>query len=75
MIVYARLYEIRDNIYDDEAIVAFNENDIKCGYVANSVYSVLRGTQSAGRIYEKIKDDHECIIRFIGEDFLISELN
>ena len=63
-----------DNIYDDEAIIATNDLDIKCGYVANSVYSVIRGSQSAGRIYEKIKDNNECIVRFIGEEFLIAEL-
>ena len=57
------------NVYDDEAIIVYNENDYKCGYVANSVHSVARGTYSAGRIYDLIKDEDKCIIRFIfGEE-------
>ena len=63
-----------DNPYDDEAVAVYDRDSIKCGYVANSVYTVARGSQSAGRIYEKINDGDECIIRFITEDALISEL-
>lgn len=46
-----------DNPYDDEAIAVFDHNNIKVGYVANSVYSVIRGTYSSGRIYDKVKDN------------------
>ena len=63
-----------DNPFDDEAIAVYNRHNIKCGYVANSVYSVARGTCSAGRVYERINDGTGCIIRFITEDSLIAEL-
>ncbi len=63
----------RNNIYDDEAIIACKDK-LKCGYVANSVYSVVRGTCSAGRVYDKIKDDAECIIRFMNQEMLICEI-
>ncbi|MBR4461254.1 MAG: DNA-binding protein [Erysipelotrichaceae bacterium] len=55
----------RNNIYDDEAIIVYKENKTKVGYVANSVYSVARGTYSAGRIYDRIEEETECAIRFI----------
>lgn len=55
----------KKNTYDDEAIAVYNDNNYKCGYVANSVPSVVRGTCSAGRIYDRIKEEDKCIIRFI----------
>lgn len=55
----------KNNIYDDEAIVAYKENKAKVGYVANSVHSVARGTYSAGRLYDRIGDETACIARFI----------
>ena len=47
----------RNNQYDDEAIITYSMNGYKCGYVANSVHSVARGTYSAGRIYDLIEDE------------------
>ena len=55
----------RNNIYDDEAIIVYKENKIKIGYVANSVHSVARGTYSAGRLYDRIGDETECVVRFV----------
>lgn len=63
-----------DNCYDDEAIVVYTKHGCKCGYVANSVGSVCRGTYSAGRVYDKIPEECCCIVRFISEDHLIAEL-
>lgn len=63
-----------DNPFDDEAIAVFNNHNIRCGYVANSVYSVARGTKSAGFIYNLIKHNHKCIVRFIIEECLICEI-
>ncbi len=62
------------NPYDDEAIKVFNKNGTEIGYVANSVDTVARGTYSAGRIYDKIRDGQKCTIRFIVEDCLIAEM-
>ena len=66
----------KGNMYDDEAIAVYNGGDYKCGYVANSVHSVSRGTYSAGRIYDRFEDEDKCVIRFIlGEESVaIAEL-
>ena len=66
-----------DNEYDDEAIAVYDKHDTKSGYVANSVSTVIRGTYSAGRIYDLIKDGIRCRIRFIlsEEDMAIGVIN
>ena len=70
-----KLQKEKDNCYDDEAIVVFDNNGSKAGYVANSVSTVARGTCSAGRIYDQLEDDDSCVIRFITEDVLIAQIN
>lgn len=54
-----------DNIYDDEAIAVYTKENYKCGYVANSVSTVAKGTHSAGRVYDRLEDETECIVRFV----------
>lgn len=63
-----------NNDYDDEAIGVYKDNDYKYGYVANSVYTVARGTYSAGRIYDQLEEESKCIVRFITENMLIAEV-
>jgi len=63
-----------NNIYDDEAIIAFGKHDTKCGYVANSVESVARGTVSAGRLYDKIEESCNAVIQFILEEKIIASV-
>ena len=63
-----------DNCYDDEAIVVYTKHGCKCGYVANSVHTVARGTYSAGRAYEIIKEDQKCVVCFITDEILIAKL-
>ena len=63
-----------DNPYDDEAIAVFRENRKRCGWVANSVSTVARGTSSAGRIYDHITNGQSCIVRFLLDDSLIAEI-
>lgn len=63
----------RNNDVDDESIAVYNKNNIRCGYVANSVCTVARGTYSAGRIYDLFDEETSCIVRFITEDLLIAE--
>ena len=53
------------NLYDDEAIAVYTKENFKCGYVANSVSTVARGTYSAGRVYDQIGNEVECVVRFI----------
>ena len=54
-----------DNPYDDEAIAVYTKENYKCGYVANSVSTVARGTYSAGRAYDKLLDEQRCKTQFI----------
>lgn len=54
-----------ENPYDDEAVAVYDKHDTKSGYVANSVSTVARGTCSAGRIVDRIKDETKCNVRFI----------
>lgn len=62
------------NPYDDEAILVYGKHGEKCGYVANSVCTVARGTRSVGRIYDKIEEDQKAVILFITDELLIAEL-
>ncbi|MBS6194490.1 MAG: HIRAN domain-containing protein [Clostridiales bacterium] len=45
-----------DNEYDKEAIMVKLEGMGKIGYVANSPYTVIGESMSAGRLYDKIKE-------------------
>lgn len=54
-----------DNLYDDEAIAVYTKENYKCGYVANSVSTVARGSYSAGRLYDRIYSKAECEVRFV----------
>ena len=63
------------NSFDDEAIAVYDGNDIKIGYVANSTDTVARGTYSAGRVYDLIKDETSCTVRFILGDMMISRID
>ena len=63
-----------DNPYDDEAIEVYAKENYRCGYVANSVSTVARGSYSAGRIYDQIGETCKCVVRFITEDMLIAEV-
>ena len=49
-----RLEKAPDNEYDKEAIKVTYEGLGKIGYVANSSYTVIGDSMSAGRIYDKI---------------------
>ena len=62
------------NPYDDEAIAVYDDKDMKIGYVANSVRSVARGTCSAGRIYDQMKEEENCKVCFILDDVAIARL-
>ena len=63
-----------DNAYDDEAIHVEMRYIGKIGYIANSVHTVVRGTRSAGRLYDKITDTDYGKIRFITKNEIICKL-
>ena len=68
------LQKEENNPYDDEAITVKTKQNVKIGYVANSTGTVARGTYSAGRLYDKIDDKAEAIVRFSTSDLAIAEL-
>lgn len=68
------LIKDNDNVYDDEAVAVYDHDDVKVGYVANSVSTVARGTYSAGRIYDTFDDQCICKVMFILCDMIIAKI-
>ena len=54
-----------NNPYDKEAIMVKIKGLGKCGYVANSPYTVQGESMSAGRLYDKIGDKAKGRIVFV----------
>jgi len=57
-----------DNQYDSEAIKVELEGLGQIGYVANSPYTTLGNSYSAGRLYDKIGDTADGIILYVVTD-------
>ena len=53
------------NSYDAEAIICEMRYFGKIGYVANSTNTVVTGTMSGGRLYDKISDEYFAKIKFV----------
>ncbi len=60
-----RLEKEPDNEYDREAIKVMMDGLGHVGYVANSPYTVLGESYSAGRLYDKIGDTAEGTILYV----------
>lgn len=56
-----------DNEYDKEAIYVSMEGLGKIGYVANSPFTVVGESMSAGRMYDKIGDTAMAEVVFVTE--------
>lgn len=56
-----------DNKYDKEAIRVNMEGLGKIGYVANSAYTVMGESMSAGRLYDKIGEKAEGKVVLVTE--------
>ena len=70
MVVY--LKKEKDNEY--EAISVTLAGLGKIGYVANSPYTVLGESYSAGRLYDKISEEASGKVKFILDKGVICEL-
>ena len=47
----------------------------KVGYLANSTKTVVRGTMSSGRVYDKIDDENAyAIVKFISHHNVIAKI-
>ena len=55
--------------------IAVKYNDETIAYIANSVGTVVKGTMSAGRIYDKFDIDSEIEIIFVGEHIISKLIN
>ncbi len=64
----------RDNEYDKEAIKVTCEGLGKIGYIANSSYTVIGDSMSAGRIYDKIGDTAKAKVVLVTDCGIICRL-
>ncbi len=64
-----------DNEYDNEAIRVELEGLECVGHVANSPYTVIGESYSAGRLYDKIGDTAEGTVCYILPDGIVCCLN
>lgn len=69
-----KLVKDPENSYDAEAIVCEMRYFGKIGYVANSTNTVVKGTMSAGRLYDKISDEYFARIKFVINNIAIAEV-
>lgn len=67
-----KLIKEPDNPYDSEAIGVYLPFIDKIGNVANSVNTVYGGTQSAGRIWDKISDSAFAQVMFTTHSSVIA---
>ncbi|SHH04427.1 hypothetical protein SAMN02745245_00441 [Anaerosphaera aminiphila DSM 21120] len=57
-----------DNKYDQDAMVVVTEDMYIVGYVANSPHTVIKGTKSAGRVYDYFNLGAYLEVMFITKD-------
>lgn len=69
-----KLVKEPENKYDTEAIACEMRYFGKIGYVANSTNTVVKGSMSAGRLYDKINDEYFAKIKFITESIAIAKV-
>ena len=70
-----KLVKEPDNEFDKEAIRVEMEGLGTIGYVANSVYTRLGESMSAGRIYDRIGDTATGTVRYVLSKGVICSLN
>ena len=70
-----KLVKDPDNDYDKEAIKVELEGLGQIGHVANSPYTVVGESQSAGRLYDKIGDTAEGKILYVMPTGVLCVLN
>lgn len=71
---WVRLEKEPDNKYDKEAIKVVMDGMGHIGYVANSPNTVIGDSFSAGRLYDRIEEKAEGIVRFIVDNSAVCEI-
>ncbi|MBR6992940.1 MAG: HIRAN domain-containing protein [Methanobrevibacter sp.] len=69
-----KLVKEPNNKYDAEAIACEMRHFGKIGYLSNSVNTVVLGTMSSGRLYDKISDEYIAKIKFIHGSICIAKV-
>lgn len=69
-----KLLKEPDNDFDKEAIKVEMEGLSTIGYVANSPYTVLGESVSAGRLYDRIGDEAYGVVRYVLPQGVLCEL-
>ena len=70
-----KLIKEPDNNHDAEAIRVEMRFAGKVGYLANSTKTVVRGTMSGGRVYDKLDDENAyAIVKFISHHNVIAKI-
>lgn len=64
-----------DNKYDKEAILVKMEGFGEIGHVANSTYTVIGESMSAGRLYDKIGDTAKAKVVFVTPHGVICKIS
>ena len=70
-----KLVKDLDNEYDNEAIMVKMKGLGKIGYVANSTYTVLGDSMSAGRIYDKFDEKIKAKVELVTEKGVILKIS
>ena len=69
-----KLVKEPDNKYDKEAIRVEMDGLDLIGYVANSIHTVIGESYSAGRIYDRIRENSTGKVLYIFDDSALCEL-
>lgn len=69
-----KLVKEPDNEYDAEAIRVEMEGLGLVGYVANSPFTVQGESMSAGRLYDKIGDNADGVVKYVLPQGVLCEL-
>ena len=69
-----KLVKEPDNEFDKEAIKVEMEGLSKIGYVANSTYTVLGDSVSAGRLYDKIGEVAYGAVKYVLPQGVVCEI-
>ncbi|MFB0918268.1 MAG: HIRAN domain-containing protein [Clostridiaceae bacterium] len=64
----------KNNQYDSDAICATLPGYVKVGYIANTPYTKAKGTHSAGRIYDSVKNTFYARVLFITNNMVICRI-